>query len=65
MWSDTSISNVSEVLAPIALMLEAVNTSETSVKFYRITQHNPQDSHFQRDLPRTSEFFFFLFSRLL
>jgi hypothetical protein len=30
----------------IALMMEAVSTSETSVKFYQTTQdYNPEDNH--------------------
>jgi hypothetical protein len=30
-----------------APMMEAANTSETSVKFYQTTRHyNPEDSHF-------------------
>jgi hypothetical protein len=33
-------------LAVIALMMEAANTSETSVNFYQTTRHNiPEDSH--------------------
>jgi hypothetical protein len=32
----------------MALMMEAVNTSETSVNFYETTQHNiPEDIHIQ------------------
>jgi hypothetical protein len=33
-------------LVEIALMMEAVSTSETSVSFYQTTRHNiPEDSH--------------------
>jgi hypothetical protein len=34
------------IRAIIALVMEAANTSETSVNFYQTTQHNnPKDSH--------------------
>jgi hypothetical protein len=34
----------------IALMMEAVGTSETSVNFYQITRrNNPEDSHLQTE----------------
>jgi hypothetical protein len=53
-------TDVSEVLIAsivIALMMEAVNTSETSVNFYQTTQHNiPEDSHLhtcRRDNPKS------------
>jgi hypothetical protein len=38
-----------EVLrVPIALMMEAVSTSETLVNFYQTTEcNNPEDSHLQ------------------
>jgi hypothetical protein len=43
-------TEVSEVLAASiisALMMEAANTSETTVYFYQTTRHNsPEDSHF-------------------
>jgi hypothetical protein len=33
-------------VAPIALMIEAVSTSETSVRFYQTTRRNtPEDGH--------------------
>jgi hypothetical protein len=36
------------IIRAIALMMEAVSTSETSVNFYQITQrNNPEDSHLQ------------------
>jgi hypothetical protein len=48
------MSNISEVLTAyiitliLALMMQAVHTSETSVIFYQTTQHNdPEDSHLQ------------------
>jgi hypothetical protein len=35
-------------IIPIALMMEAASTSETSVNFYQTTQrNNPEDSHLQ------------------
>jgi hypothetical protein len=41
-----SLVEISEVLA--VLMMEAVNTSETSVNCYQITRcYNPEDSHLQ------------------
>jgi hypothetical protein len=47
--SITVFSNVSKVLTAsiiIALMMEAVNTSETSINFYQTTWCNiPEDSH--------------------
>jgi phage regulator Rha-like protein len=37
----------SVIRAIIALMMEAENTSETSVNFYQTTRrNNPEDSHF-------------------
>jgi hypothetical protein len=40
------VSNISEVLAAITLMMEAVSTSDTSVNFYQTAQcNNPEDSH--------------------
>jgi uncharacterized integral membrane protein len=36
------------IIIIVALMMEAVNTSETSVSFYQTTQCNiPEDSHLQ------------------
>jgi hypothetical protein len=43
-------------LHPMALMMEAVISSETSVNFYKTTWHNvPIDSHFHRGLSLSSE----------
>jgi hypothetical protein len=40
------LTDVSEVLAAIALMMEAASTSEMSVNFYQTTwRYNPEDSH--------------------
>jgi hypothetical protein len=37
------------IIRAIALMMEAANTSETSVNFYQATRrNNPEDSHLQR-----------------
>jgi hypothetical protein len=34
------------IIRAIALMMEAANTSETSVNFYQTTRHNnPEESH--------------------
>jgi hypothetical protein len=47
-------------LPPIALMMEAVQTSETSVNSYQSTRrYNPEDSHFlyqttRRNIPEDS-----------
>jgi hypothetical protein len=48
-----TLTDISEVLtasnirAMIALMMEPVNISETSVNFRKATRHNtPEDSHF-------------------
>jgi hypothetical protein len=39
----------------LALMMETVSTSETSVNFYRTTRHNiPEDSHLQNIFRRHS-----------
>jgi hypothetical protein len=40
------LTDVSEELRAIALMMEAVSSSETSVNFYQTTRRNiPEDSH--------------------
>jgi hypothetical protein len=40
--------------ASIALKMEAVSTSETSVNFYQTTRRNiPEDSHFRLAVVRT------------
>jgi hypothetical protein len=46
-------TDVSEVLtASIALMMEAVSTSETSVSFYQTTRRNiPEDGHQLNTIP--------------
>jgi hypothetical protein len=39
-------ASIIRAISLIALMMEAEITSETSVNFYQITQHNnPEDSH--------------------
>jgi hypothetical protein len=38
------------VCLPIALMMEAVSTSEMSVNFYQTRRNNPEDSHLQDTL---------------
>jgi hypothetical protein len=48
-------TNVSETLsaAIIALVMEAANTSETSVNFYQAKRrYNPEDSHLQTRRPK-------------
>jgi hypothetical protein len=45
--------NISEVLTPsiIAVMMEAAETSETSVNFYQTSKcNNPEDSHLILDV---------------
>jgi hypothetical protein len=38
------------IIRTIALMMEAVSMSETSVNFYQTTQRNiPEDSHFHEE----------------
>jgi hypothetical protein len=46
-FTDVSVVLAASIIrAMIALIMEAVSTSETSVNFYHTTRHNnPEDSH--------------------
>jgi hypothetical protein len=53
-WKLTDVSEMlvaSIIMAIIALMMEAVNTSETSFKFYEIKCRKiPEESNFHKDI---------------
>jgi hypothetical protein len=53
------LTDVSEVpTASIALMMEAVETSETAINFYQTTRRSiPENNHLQDDI-----FLFFIYS---
>jgi hypothetical protein len=50
-WKFTDVSEVRAASIIRALMMEAANTSETSVNFYQTTlRNNPEDTHHKRFL---------------